>query len=67
MQKGFCIFALAVAGLVFLLFLADLVFGMAGMTNLAPFRYANNIVDIVFTVCAGIVVVLSWLTYRQQH
>ncbi|MEZ6093705.1 MAG: hypothetical protein R3C03_05645 [Pirellulaceae bacterium] len=65
MQKGFCIFALAVAGLVFLLFLADLILGMAGMATLAPFRYANMIMDIVFLVCAGTGAVLSLLTYRQ--
>ncbi len=66
MQKGFCIFALAVSGLVFLLFAADLVFGMAGMNSVAPFKYASMITDIVFAVCSGIVAALSWMTYRQQ-
>lgn len=67
MQKGFCIFALAVAGLVCLLFLADLIFGMAGMVQLAPFKYASMVIDIVFAVSAGTIAVMSFLTYRQQN
>jgi hypothetical protein len=65
MQKGFCIFSLAVAGLVFLLFFADLLFGLLGMTDLAPFKYTNMILDIVFVVGAGTIAALSFLTYRQ--
>jgi hypothetical protein len=66
MQKGFCIFALAVAGLVFLLFAADLIFGLSGMVNLAPFKYASMITDVVFVIGAGVIASLSWMTYRQQ-
>ena len=66
MQKGLCITALTMAVIVFIIFAADLIFGLAGMLNLAPFKYANMIMDIVFVVCSLIVAVLSWLTYRQQ-
>lgn len=67
MQKVLCIIALTISSIVFLLFLADLVFGMAGIKALTPFRYANSLIDIVFAIVAGVIAVLSWLTYRQQR
>lgn len=66
MQKGLCITALTIAVIVFAIFLADLIFGLAGMDNLAPFKYENMIMDIVMVVCAGAVGVLSWFTYKEQ-
>ena len=66
MQKGFCIFSLAVAGLVFVLFLADLLFGFLGMPDLAPFKYSSMMMDVVFVVGSGTIAALSFLTYRQQ-
>ncbi len=66
MQKGLCIAALTMAVIVFAIFLADLVFGLLGMMNLAPFKYANMIMDIVFVVCSLVVGLLSWFTYREQ-
>ena len=67
MQKGLCIFALTISALVLVLFLADLIFGMAGMTQFAPFRYANFTIDVIFSICSFVVVILSFLTLREQH
>jgi hypothetical protein len=66
MQKGFCIFSLAVAGLVFVLFFADFLFGILGMSELAPFKYSSMVMDIVFIIGSGTIAALSFLTYRQQ-
>ena len=65
-QKGLCYAALTIAVVVFVCFLWDLVFGLIGSPNLAPFHYANMIADIVFIVCALLLAVLSWFTLREQ-
>ncbi len=65
MLKGLCIFSLAVAGLVFLLFFADLLLGLLGMTDVAPFRFTNMILDIIFVIGSGTIATFSFLTYRQ--
>lgn len=66
MQKGLCIAALAISVIVFVLFLADLLLGLLGQDMIAPFKFANMPIDIVFTVCSAVLGVLSWLTYREQ-
>lgn len=66
MQKGLCFAALSVAVIVLALFLADLVLGLAGMKHLAPFKYANMTMDIVFVISAGILAAMSWFTLKEQ-
>jgi hypothetical protein len=66
MPKVLCIIALVVSLLFFVLFLADLLMGLSGNVALAPFKYANMIVDIVFVIGSGVLGVLSWLTLREQ-
>ena len=66
MQKALCIAALTISVIVFALFLADLVLGLAGMYQIAPFKYANMMIDIVFVVCSLILGVLAWFTFREQ-
>ena len=66
MQKGLCIAALSIAVIVFALFLADLILGLLGMYQVAPFKYANMIIDIVFVVCALILGIMSWYTLKEQ-
>ena len=66
MQKALCIIALAISVIVFALFLADLILGLVGMVPIAPFKFANMTIDIVFAVCSLILGVLSWFTYREQ-
>lgn len=66
MQKGLCITALTISVIVFAIFLADLVLGLLGNASIAPFKYANMIMDIVFVVCSLAVGVLSWFTYKEQ-
>ena len=66
MQKGLCIAALSIAVIVFALFVADLVLGLAGMNQIAPFKYANMVIDIVFVVCSLVLAIMSWFTLREQ-
>ncbi len=66
MPKLLCITSLVISILIFLLFVADLVLGFSGSPTLAPFKFSNYIVDIVFTVCSGILGALSWFTLREQ-
>lgn len=66
MQKALCIAALAIAVIVFALFLADLILGLAGMFEIAPFKYANSMIDVVFVVCSLMLAVLSWFTFKEQ-
>lgn len=65
-QKGLCIAALTIAVIVLALFLADLILGLAGMNQIAPFKYANMVIDIVFIVCSLILAIMSWFTLREQ-
>jgi len=66
MQKGLCIVALAISVIVFVLFLADLIFGFVGQDAIAPFKSANRLISIVFTICSAILAVLSWFTLKEQ-
>ena len=65
MPKVLCLTALVISILVFLLFFADLLMANIGMKEVAPFRGADQMIDIVFSVCAAILGVLSFLTIRE--
>jgi hypothetical protein len=66
MPKALCITALVMSILVFILFAADLIMGLAGNLELAPFKYTSLVLDIVFVICAGGIGFLSWQTFREQ-
>ncbi len=66
MQKVLCYFSLTISVIVLALFLADLILGMAGMVEIAPFKYASMVMDIVFVVCALVLGTLSFFTLREQ-
>lgn len=66
MQKGLCYVALTISSVVLLLFLADLILGLSGMPQLAPFKYASMVTDIIFTVASLILAVMSFYTLRDQ-
>ena len=66
MPKALCLTAMVISILVFLLFFSDLALGMMGLKSIAPFRFANMSIDIVFTVCAAVLGFLSFKTLREQ-
>ncbi|MBL8888814.1 MAG: hypothetical protein JNL67_02465 [Planctomycetaceae bacterium] len=66
MPKLLCIIALVISLLVFVLFLLDLIMGVSGNAGLAPFKYSDPIVDVVFAVGSGVLGFLSFTTLREQ-
>lgn len=66
MPKLLCIIALVVSLLLFVLFLLDLIMGLSGNTALAPFKYTDPFVDVVFTIGSGVLGFLSFTTLREQ-
>ena len=63
MPRLLCLGGLVVAGLVFLLFLLDLIMSMAGMGSL--FRYPSLLMDITFTLCSAMLGYLSWMSLKE--
>ncbi len=64
MQKGLCITALSISALVLLLFLADILLGLAGMKALAPYKSFSLVGDLVFMACSGLIGFMSWNVYK---
>jgi hypothetical protein len=62
MPKALCMTGMAVAILIAILFTFDL---LAPLT-MAPFRRASVPMDVAMLVCAAILGVASWLTFREQ-
>lgn len=58
--------ALTISVIVLILFLADLLLGLFGMQELAPFSYTNMVMDIVYVICSLALTIMSWLTFREQ-
>ncbi|HUP81943.1 MAG TPA: hypothetical protein VM260_25555 [Pirellula sp.] len=63
MPRLLCLGGLVVAGLVFLLFLLDLIMSLAGMGSL--FRYPSLLMDITFTLCSAMLGYLSWMSLKE--
>ncbi len=66
MPKALCLIGLVLSILVCLIFLLDLVLGLAGMANLAPLQSASSLIDALFVVSAGGLAWVSWTTFREQ-
>ncbi|EMI15373.1 signal peptide protein [Rhodopirellula maiorica SM1] len=67
MPKALCLISLVASILILVLFLADAVMGLIGMHEVAPMRSASLLMDITFVVVGGVMVYLSWTTYREQR
>jgi len=67
MPKALCLISLVASILIVVLFLEDAVTGMLGMNGLAIFGGARIMMDIVFAVVAGLLIYMSWTTYREQR
>lgn len=66
MPKALCLIGLVIASLVFLIFLMDLVLGLSGLKNMAPFHAASTLMDIIFMLASGGVTYVAWMTFREQ-
>jgi arginine exporter protein ArgO len=67
MPKALCLISLVASILVVVLFLADMVLGLLGMQDLAPLSSAKPWMDVVFIVAGGVLIFMSWTTYREQR
>ncbi len=66
MPRFLTIAGMAVAALVFLLFLLDLLGGYFGFLALiAPFRGASMLMDVTFVISGGMLAYLSWSVFRE--
>ncbi len=63
MPRMLCLGGLVVAGLVFLLFLVDMIMSFGGMGSL--FRYPSLMMDIAFLVCSAILGYLAWTSLKE--
>jgi hypothetical protein len=61
-----CLIGLVIASLVFLIFLLDLVLGLSGLTNMAPFSFVSITMDLIFMVSSGGLAFMAWVTFREQ-
>jgi hypothetical protein len=59
MAKALCMTGLVVAGLIAILFAADLAASI-------PFRRASIVMDVSLLVCAILLGLISWMTLREQ-
>ena len=66
MPKALCLVGMGIAILVLLIFLIDLVFSMSGMLNMAPFRGASLMMNIIFIIASAALAWTSWVTFREQ-
>lgn len=67
MPKALCLISLVASILVVVLFLEDAVTSMLGMEGLAIFGGASLMMDIVFAALAGVLIYMSWTTYKEQR
>ncbi|QDT04090.1 hypothetical protein K227x_24780 [Rubripirellula lacrimiformis] len=67
MPKALCLISLVASILIVVLFLADAAMGFLGMQDVAPLRSANLMMDIAFVVLGGVLIYLSWATFREQR
>jgi hypothetical protein len=58
MEKGLCWASMGVAGLLLLLFVLDMVFGI-------PFSGVSTFVDILGILASGVILYLAWDAFRD--
>jgi hypothetical protein len=61
MPKALCLTGLAIAAVLFLIFLADLI-----PSPISPFKGASRLMDIAFVLCSVALAWLSWKTWKEQ-
>lgn len=67
MPKALCLFSLVASILIVCLFSADAVMGLVGLNAYAPLSAASLVMDLTFAILGGILIYLSWSTYREQR
>ncbi len=65
MPKALSLISLVLAVVIVVLFLTDAAMGLLGMGQSAPLRGASLMMDIVFVIAGGILIFMSWSTFRE--
>lgn len=65
MPKALSLISLVMAVVVVLFFLADAVMGILGMDKSAPMGGANLVMDFAFILAGGLLIFMSWATWRE--
>jgi len=65
MPKALSLISLVLAVVIVVLFLTDAVMTLLGMQQSAPLRGANLVMDITFVIAGGILIFMSWSTFRE--
>jgi threonine/homoserine/homoserine lactone efflux protein len=63
MPRLLCLAGLVVSGLVFLLFLVNMIMSLGGLGSL--FNYPSLLMDLVFLLCSSGLGYLSWSALRE--
>ena len=67
MPKALCLFSLVASILVVSLFLLDSIAQIAGIGALQILGGASLMMDLTFAILGGLLIYLSWSTYREQR
>jgi hypothetical protein len=67
MPKALCLFSLVASILVVTPFLLDAIASLAGLQAFAVLGAASLMMDLTFVILGGILIFLSWTTYREQR
>lgn len=65
MPKALSLISLVLAVVIVVLFLTDAVMGLLGMEQSAPLRAASLLMDFMFVVAGGVLIFMSWSTFRE--
>lgn len=65
MPKALSLISLVLAVVIVVLFLTDAAMGLFGMEKSAPLGGASLLMDIVFVIAGGILIFMSWSTFRE--
>lgn len=63
--KALCISGMVVAGLVLVLFLTDLLFGLIGVQMLQPFKFSSWLMDVTSIIMAAGLGFISWTAWKE--
>ena len=67
MPKALCLFSLVASILVVCLFLLDAIALLSGQSAFAILGGASLMMDLTFVILAGVLIFLSYMTYREQR
>ncbi|MEO1616509.1 MAG: hypothetical protein AAFV88_11705 [Planctomycetota bacterium] len=67
MPKALCLFSLVASILIVSLFVFDAIALLFGLRSFAILGAASLLMDLTFASLGGILIFLSWTTYREQR